>query len=899
MENFMKFIFLIMSVFIITVLADVVPHDKPYYTKKVRNTELIYTKDNIEFAKQAAAVELTLQPQYEDKYGYVMDEPLHVGLISSYNQIANGFSTQLPNNRQINYVGGVAAVDYFSSTSWLNTLLYHETAHNYQLNAKDNIISSSLHSVFGNGGIIIPIFTIPNFTESSFLIEGNAVLNESWHGNGGRLYSGRFKAATLMQAKAGYLTPQRVYNSNYFFLYGSHFYTLGGFYEKYLAENYGLTKVNSYWREHSKDWFWPFFTNNSMERSIGIDFEDSFDAWSKQMSKEAELLVEPKGEDIASSQFFYPLNGDKDEIYFMVNESGRERSELVIYDKKTKNVTKKRESWISGKVVKVDGRYTTQASSNTSPWRINMGLYDDGAFILESTKGKIIEGYLSDGRSVYFHVPSSFDQPQLYIGSEFYAQVNSSVFIDGDDVYYFVQNNKSRTLYKNKKALFTIKGYYSYISGIDSQGGVVFIANTEHGSGIFKFKDGKFTRLSDADTIIDARMVDDNHALIAAMGSDAFHYKVITLQNIDEAPYEVVLFVENQPYYHIDNPTKQEIAKQQIDLDEDYYSFLSMNYSASTISFGNDEDAGFIYNIDVNFADPLNQNALSVFVTRNIDEYTLAGASYINTQYFLQYMVRAYGVLDRPDDENTTNDIGEDDERDFGLILTASIPFVEVGRYSASLNGSYYQDYESHSREPLGVSLSLERFERYGVSMYPNSYINLTPYISIDRDDMSYGAKGDFQHELGMEFYIGINAQYSDSDAKNAIDERGIKISQIAFSLDGDPTTVTMPSVKDTLYVQSVAKGSLALRKVMNFSSYFFTFPLSLRRESLYGKYNYYDLESFNQDHSSVNEFTAGLTLDMLLLNVMPVPLSFEYIYNDNEDIADEHNFKFLFGFSF
>jgi hypothetical protein len=58
-------------------------------------------------------------------------------------------------------------------------------------------------------------------------------------------------------------------------------------------------------------------------------------------------------------------------------------------------------------------------------------------------------------------------------------------------------------------------------------------------------------------------------------------------------------------------------------------------------------------------------------------------------------------------------------------------------------------------------------------------------------------------------------------------------------------------------------------------------------------------LESFNQDHSSVNEFTAGLTLDMLLLNVMPVPLSFEYIYNDNEDIADEHNFKFLFGFSF
>ena len=141
------------------------------------------------------------------------DLTLYVGLISDYNQIANGFSTQWPNNRQINYVGGTQLVDYFTTTSWLDTLLYHETAHNYQVNVKGSVVSRSLHSVFGNGTFIVPIpLAVPNAMENSFMLEGNAVLNESWHGNGGRLYSGRLKAQTLLQAKAGNIVASDVYN---------------------------------------------------------------------------------------------------------------------------------------------------------------------------------------------------------------------------------------------------------------------------------------------------------------------------------------------------------------------------------------------------------------------------------------------------------------------------------------------------------------------------------------------------------------------------------------------------------------------------------------------------------------------------------------------------------------
>lgn len=91
--------------------------DAPYFTAELGDCELIYTKANLPVAREAAAVENAMPPQYDKPYGYSMDETLYVGLLSSHNQIANGFSTPYPNNRQINYGGGALMIDYFSTTS--------------------------------------------------------------------------------------------------------------------------------------------------------------------------------------------------------------------------------------------------------------------------------------------------------------------------------------------------------------------------------------------------------------------------------------------------------------------------------------------------------------------------------------------------------------------------------------------------------------------------------------------------------------------------------------------------------------------------------------------------------------------------------------------------------------
>ena len=887
----------LMTLFLLGTLlysGDVVMMDEPYYQSDIRNTQLIYTQQNLPFAQYTASVEEALQPLYEEMFGYKMDEKLSVVLTSEYNQIPNGFSTQYPNNRQLNYIGGSLLADYFSATSWLDTLLYHETAHNYQANEKDNLISSSLHTLFANGAFFVPWFSVPNAFEGSFMAEGNAVLNESWHGKGGRLYNGEFKIEALMQAKAEKLTPQLLYNDNLHFLYGSHFYTLGGYYNYYLAKKYGLKTANAYWKYHSHYWFWPFFTNNPMEDTIGVDFEQSIQEWAQEMKKEADKVSLAQGEQLASSQFFSPMNSDNDAIYFIVNESGRNVPELVIYDKHSNTLTKEADSWLSGKVIRTKNKYTTQSSNFTNPWRIYIGLFDNDGEIIQGTQSKVVEGYLSDGKEVYFDVPSSYKEPQLYIGKDFYATVNSSVVIHNNDLYYFRQNDKTRTLYKNKTALMSMQGYYGHVVGVDTQGAVYFIANTEHGSGLFCYAHGQTLQVSPADTIIDARLIDDTHALVATVGSDAYNFKKITLAKEQKAPYEVILFTESKPYYRKADPKVHPHATPTLDCNNSFTPLLDMRYSATNLSFGVDDTAGFVYDVSLNFADPLTLNSFALFASRGVDKYTIGGLSYTNSQYFVDFMLTNYAILDRPNDASAN-------ERDYGLFASARIPFLRRGYWDGTLSASYYEDYQTNTRQPLSAVVTLDRYEHFGASLYPHFRLGGEGYYSHDRDSNSYGAKVQFAKALGHEVYTKMSAKYSQSDTVDSFNEKGVKITKSIFeSLQtGDPTSIVMPSLKDTLYLKDATKATIDIKKVFNADAYFFTFPLSLRRESIFGGYTHYSLHGVANSYAGANEYKVGMLFDTYFMNLLPVPITLEYRYNDNTVIAERDNFRLFTGISF
>lgn len=884
----MKRVFFLFIFLLLELCADVVPNDFEYFRHNTNTLEIIYTKENLPFAIHSAAIQEELHKNYEALFGWRLDETLYIGLASHHNQIPNGFSSQFPNNRQINYIGGTQLVDQFASTSWLETLLYHESAHNYQTNVKASSVSQFLHATFGNGSFMFPFFTIPNLVENPFMLEGNAVLNESWHGNGGRVYSGRNKAQTIILAQADKLTPQNLYNMSLEYpFYRDYWYIQGGFYYLYLAQKYGLQTSNNFFKNNSLQFYWPFFTNYAMRQTIGVDFEASLKEFAKEYKALGDSFVRAEGKKIASSKFFYQLGSDADEIFFLTNESGVREPELVVLSKKSKTLTTSRDSWLSSKVIKHKGNYYTQASAHTSPTQIHQGLFDNKQKIKAGTNSKMIQGYLRDDTEVYFDVLSSFSEPHLYVGEELYGVINSSVYIDKDDnLYYFKQSQKTRTLYKNKTPLLSYEGFYGIVMDVDTQGGVCFIANSHNGSTLYMYKENRLTRLSRADNIVEAKLLNDKEMLLATQNEEEYSYLIAPIEQSDATVYETKLFFEDKPYYGTKKDTSRSYA---LDLNSSYNSLLEMNYSGSDLSLiGLDERV--LGHISINFADPLTQNRANLYLLNDEADITVAGANYSNSRYLLEYSIGAYSVLDNKSQAET---------RDSGVMLDIGLPLYKAGYNTISLKASYYQDYELNQRDPLSIVLSLSQRYRYGLSMYENYHNSLTLYNSQLKQNAIYGASYKLKYALPKEFYIGFELKHSVASASATEVRDGVKMSRTQSNFTQDISSIVSASLDRSYYAKEAGYAELSLSKVLNFSKYFFTFPLSLQREALYAKYREYRFKDFADNSGDFKELTLGVTLASLFFNKAPTPISFEYIHNDASFLQESSRFRFLVEFAF
>jgi len=887
----------------------VVPHDEDYYKATVRNTELIFTEQNRPFAEHAAGIEQHLQPDYEATFGYRMDAPLYVGLISDNNQIANGFSTQFPHNRQINYVGGASAVDYFATTSWLDTLLFHETAHNYQMNAKDNAVSRSLHTVLGNGTFMTPFFPaiVPNVFESSFMLEGNAVLNESRHGNGGRLYSGRFDALVNAKAKAGYLTPERAYNQTLYFPYGENSYVLGSHYQYYLADNYGLGATNSYFKIRSRYWYLPFVTNAPLRTAIGRDFDDTFDEWAEQASQKAALAVMSEGEPLITSRHFTALNSDADEVFFLASPQDVRAPFHVVLNRQTGDLQKQRSTYRAGELFRHEGETWSMASAYSSPWRISQGLFSEGSYLKDGTRGKVLQGYTSAGKPVYFDVASSYDQPQLYVGDTFYGQVNSGVEVRGDDLYYFVQDGAERTLYRNRTVLYRYQGYYGVVADIDSRGRVLFVANSEHGSALYRVDtEGTVSRVLAEDDIVAARLLDDDKVLAVAIQADHYGYYLKPLQQQEGVPFVRQLRWDTEEG-QAENLTRERVSEP-VELDRRYHSLTALRYSGTDLSFSlysqedddatpedESEDLHGLYNIWINFADPLEQNQLALFSYRDEDLTKLGGVAYSNNQFFLIGGVKQYWVLDDQLDRETP----PEEARDHGLSAELRLPLLQSGYWYSELAGTWYQDYHLDEREPLAGQWRLSRTTQFGNSYLPNKHFGITGYGVDDRDDNSYGGTLSLMTDLPAEFYLGAKGQFSRSNAApNQFERRGVELDEAPDYIANDPSRVVIPALDDTYYAEQVRFGEASLSKVINLPWYSFKSPVSLRREALHLRYRHYDID-FGGAELELNQAIVGLDFELLLFHRSPLRFAFEYAYTDDDTLTSENSFQLVAGLSF
>lgn len=871
----------------------VVAEDKTYFIQDERNTRIIYTQENKEHAQYTVGFESILQPLYEKSFGYQMDSPLSVGLISSHNQIANGFSTQFPSNRQINYMGGAQKPDYFASASWLEMLLLHETAHNYQVNAKDNPVSKLAHRVFKNGSFYLPFIpaTTPNLFESSFILEGNAILNESRFGKGGRLYSGRYRAMNYIHAHAGNLTKERLYNQTLYFPYGEGHYLFGSQYQYYLAEKYGLDKTNKYFKYRSQNWYLPFTVNTPTYKTFGVDFNETISAWAEKMAKDAQGMEMAKGEILGRSKYYSDMNTQDGQVLFLTMEKGVRAPVLNAFDKSNKNRSSVRTSLALGRVFFVDGDYYSISGRHTSPWRITQGLFDANAIIKDDTKGKIIQGYLSDGRQVYFDTEKSYVKPQLYVGDEFYNSVHSSVLVDDDNLYYFVQKQDKRTLYKNKQALYTFTGFYSIVSDVDELGAVYFIANSALGSSLYKFQNGNVSRALTADNIVAAKLAGNNQVIVEAISPDDYYYTKTSLLDIPQAPY-VVQYMWDRPGHPMHMQTKafNDVTPHELE-DLDYGFFNTVSYTSGNIFFIQNDNQETTYDINAHFTDPLAYHDLYVRVQKDQNFTKTVGFGYKNNQHAILYGFETYYIYNN-ELENTFNI----STRDYGFALDLKFPFLKTGFWRGQIQAGYFQDYIYKEKEPLAINIDLSKAKKFGHSFFLNDLFSLSLNLTEDRGRHVNSASIQYSTDFPYEIYAGVKSRISSSDSLAEIqDHKGVELSDSPFFSGTDKTGFYIPSLKRDLFSEQAAVSELNISKVFNGSAYFFKFPLSLRREVLTLAYRHYEINGISGivgiDDASINEASLKFTFEATVVNKFIVNFAIEAIHSDNKDITESNAF--------
>ncbi|WP_396588309.1 hypothetical protein [Bermanella sp. R86510] len=875
-----------------------VAEDKAYFTYDTPRSRFIYTQDNQEFAQHAAKLSTELHPLYEQSFGYRLDTRLAVGIMSDHNQVANGFSTQFPLNRQINYLGGAQNPDYFASSSWLNTLIYHETAHNYQVNAKDNPLSKAAYSLVRNGNFlfILPVIH-PNSLESSFILEGNGVLNESWHGDGGRLYSGLYRAMLHAHAKAGTLTKARLYNETLNFPYREGHYIFGADYQYFLAEKFGLDQTNLYFKKRSRNWYFPFTVNSPTRITFGRNFDELFLEWKTHAQERAQAFELVKGELLTQSQFYSPLNKQGDEIVFLNNTSGVSVPTLNRYSVTEQQFSQQKKSLKQGKIFSIGDNYYSASSAHTSPWRITQGLFDAQGYIKPNSHGKVIQGYMNDGREVYFKSSESALAPQLYVNNDYYGTVNSSVLVSGNSLYYFVQSGKRRTLYQDKQALFDFEGHYGFVTDVDTQGNIYFIANTKLGSSLFKWTSSGVSQVIAADNVIDAKLINDNKVIASAINEKHYYYVISDLTKTSTQPYKLQFFwdkkqvTQERTILERSRNTTKTQKKLTFSNPAPYTFANNFDYSSGTLFRYENSNGDTRFDANILFSDPLTYNQFAIQANKDADQTTRLALRYSNNQHALLYGAQTYYVV-----ENGFADIAPNlDTRDYGIALDTKFPFLRSGFWYGSAELGYFQDYISFEREPLTLNMQINYQQQYGYSYFANKQASLTLANTKDRNTHVHSLEFKLWRELGGQFYTGIAGKHSQSSGRIDLITKGVQLETSEGFIGTDKTGFTIPSLNNDTIAESVSKAELSLAKVFNASAYYFKFPISLRRQALRLNYRYFDIKDtyISRVYSPRVRFAqleASLDFDTTILNKIPLTVRLSVTQNEDNPLTQNTN---------
>src|SRR6185312_2918723 len=128
-----------------------------------------------------------------------------------------------------------------------------------------------------------------------------------------------------------------------------------------------------------------------------------------------------------------------------------------------------------GRVFRDGGALTSAASSTVDNENTKAGLFGDGQTLIPGSENKFV--YDKQGSHLlYADANNSFLRYSLYRDvTRIGTTASSAIFGPEQKAYYFKQDQKIHSLYRDGEKLFSYRGYWGFPVDVDASGAVYFI----------------------------------------------------------------------------------------------------------------------------------------------------------------------------------------------------------------------------------------------------------------------------------------------------------------------------------------------------------------------------------------------------------------------------------------
>jgi hypothetical protein len=284
------------------------------------------------------------------------------------------------------------------------------------------------------------------------------------------------------------------------------------------------------------------------------------------------------------------------------------------------------------------------------------------------------------------------------------------------------------------------------------------------------------------------------------------------------------------------------------------------------------------------FFDPVMFNMVNLYIFKDVNK-KIAGINYINERY-IPFAINLY---------NVNRKIKLQNNRGYGLKLEVYGPILKKGRDILKVSLKQYLDDKNKKKHPTSILLHHTYKEKFPLADYNYKLSDTKAVVKYDRGDKIYRINYIASKDIFNELFIDIDVNILQSSTSTLTDQRGIEIVNDKLEEKLDDTNLFIEGLDNGFYVKNIKKLSVGLAKTFRFNHYFSKFPLSLRKESLFLKYNHYNLET--SKNFIIKESIVGIKFDMLYFHKLPIPTTIKYIENDFS--KDDYKITLTLGMEF